>query len=115
MSATVELRMSDVQALHLGATGLETLRALAGPGVRPLGPDRTAEYAFLAVQSKGVIREFVFLPNQKALLEYDIADPAGPITWKLQGQGNAQSVLPELHLIQTGERQSPGKVESDDL
>ena len=78
MSAVVELRMADVQALRLRATGVETLRALAGPGARALGHDRTAEYAFLAVEAAGVIREFVYLPNQKALIEYDIA---GQVTW----------------------------------
>src|SRR4051812_30204213 len=115
MSATVELRMADVEALRLGATGLETLRALAGPAARPLGHDLTADYAFLAVQVKDVIREFVFFPSQKALVEYDIGDPSGPVIWKLQGQGSAQLPAPGIHLIQTGERQTPGKIESDDL
>jgi hypothetical protein len=104
--------MADIEALRLRATGLETLRALAGPQARPIGQDRTAEYAFLAVKAApDVIREFVFLPDQKVLLEYDI----GPVTWKLQGTGNAQSPAPDLHLIQMGERQPTGKIESDDL
>jgi len=115
MSAAISLKMSDVAALRMQATGLETLRALAGPTARPLGHDRAEDYAFLAVQAPGVIREFVFFPGRKTLIEYDIANPPGTITWKLEGSGSSQTVVPELHLIQMGERQTPGKVDSDDL
>jgi hypothetical protein len=134
VSAVIELRMADVQALRLGTSGLETLRSLAGPKARPLGQDRTAEYALLALAAadaypgmREVTREFVFLPRERALVEYDIAiaaDPPEPVTWRLVGTGNAESLLPQrkpssetefLHLIQMGERQTPGKIESDDL
>jgi hypothetical protein len=107
----IELRMADVEALRLGATGLETLRALAGSKARPLGHDRTVDSAFLAVQAEGIVREFVYLPNQRALIEYD----AQPVTWRLQGHGNVQSPAPGLHLIQMGKPQTPGKIDSDDL
>ncbi len=109
---TIELRMADVESLRLRATGMETLRALPGPGAKPLGQDRTSEFAFLAVKAgPDVIREFVFLPHQKALVEYDI----GPVSWKLLGGGSAQSPAPDLHLIQMGERRTVGKIVSEEL
>jgi hypothetical protein len=112
MSVTIELRIADVEALRLGATGLETLRALAGPQARALGQDRTDDYAFLAVKAApDVIREFLFFPSQRAVVEYDI----GAVTWKLVGTGKVQALTPELHLIQSGERQTPGKIVSEEL
>src|SRR6478672_3503636 len=102
MSVVISLRMADVEALHLAATGLETLRSLAGPQARPMGHDRTEDYAFLAVTAKAATRSWVFLPKLRALIEFDIA-PA-PATWKLEGVGNAQPLLAKdglyLHLIQ---------------
>jgi Heparinase II C-terminal domain len=129
MSVVISLRMADVQALRLAATGLDTLRALAGPLARPMGHDRTADYAFLAVDAKRaykglqeVTRSFVFLPEQRALVEFDIAipaDPPVPVTWKLEGSGSVVTLLSNetqfLHLIQTAGRQAPGKIDSDDL
>ena len=103
MSVVISLRMADVQALRLAATGLETLRSLAGPQARPLGHDRTEEYAFLAVDAKHaykglqeVTRSFVFLPALRALVEFDIAlseDPPVAVTWKLEGTGSVISLL----------------------
>jgi hypothetical protein len=123
MSVVISLRMSDVQALRLAATGLDTLRSLAGPQARPLGHDRTAEYAFLAVKTKDeAIRSWVFLPKLHALVEFDIAipqDPPVPVTWRLQGSGNVLPLLAKdglfLNLIQMGERQTPGKIDSEEL
>jgi hypothetical protein len=134
MSVAILLKMEDVKALHLGATGLETLRGLAGPQARPLGHGRSADYAFLAVEDtrdfagvRGLMRQFVYLPEQQAVVEYDLVlqpDPPVAVTWKLEGAGNVQSLLPEpkprneikfLHLVQTGGRQTPGKIESDEL
>jgi hypothetical protein len=129
MSVVISLRMADVQALHLAATGLDTLRSLAGPRARPLGHDRTAEYAFLAVDAKAaypgmqeVMRSFVFLPDQHALVEFDIAisaDPPVPVTWKLEGTGSVVTLLSNetqfLHLVQMAGRQTPGKIDSEDL
>src|SRR5262245_59239985 len=112
---TITVRMADVATLRLGTTGLERLRALAGPKARPLGHDRTAEFAFLAVEAAGAVRQFVFLPSRKALVEYDIAESAERIAWKLEGAGSVLSPLRDLHLIQTGDRQQPGKIDSDDL
>src|SRR5512132_2003197 len=129
MSVVSSLRMADVNALRLAATGLETLRALAGPQARPMGHDRPAEYAFLAVDAKPaypglqeVTRSFVFLPNQHALVEFDIAisaDPPVPVAWKLEGAGSVVTLLSNetqfLHLVQTAGQQAPGKIESEDL
>src|SRR4051812_45334292 len=119
MSVVISLRMADVQALRLRATGLETLRSLAGPRAHPLGNDRTNDYAFLAVDVKyqglsEVTRSWVFLPKLHALVEFDIAISQGRpvrVTWELKGNGNAQPLLAKdglfLNLVQTGERQTP--------
>jgi hypothetical protein len=127
MSVVISLRMADVQALHLAATGLETLRSLAGAPAHPLGSDRTEEYAFLAVTAKyaglqEVMRSWVFLPKLRALIEFDIAalpDPPVPVTWKLEGPGNVLPLLAKdglyLHLIQMADRQAPGKIDSEEL
>jgi hypothetical protein len=118
-TSVIELRTADVRALHLGGTGLETLRALPGAQARALGHDRGADFAFLAVASAGVVREFVYLPVEKALIEFDVVDSATGAKWKLQGGGSAQSLLDTqtqlLHLIQLGEQQKAGKIDSDDL
>ena len=94
-----------------------------------MGHDRTAEYAFLTVDAKRayqgvqeVTRSFVFLPNLHALVEFDIAiaaDAPAPVTWKLEGTGSVLALPSDhnlfLHLIQMGERQTPGKIDSEEL
>jgi hypothetical protein len=129
MSVVISLRTADVKALRLAATGLDTLRSLAGPQARPLGHDRQAGYAFLVVDARAaypglreVTRSFVFLPDQHALVEFDIAisgDPPVPVTWKLEGTGSVLTLLSNqtqfLHLVQTAAPQTPGKIDSEDL
>ena len=125
--AVITVRMQDVRALRLRGSGLETLRALAGPRARPLGHDAGADYAFLAVDAaaaypgvRELVRSFVFLPRAAALVAFDTA--AGPLQWVLEGAGkddHAAAVAVEesssLHVIQMGAPQPLGKMESDDL
>src|SRR5689334_6726015 len=129
MSVVITLRMSDVETLRLARTGLDTLRSLAGPRARPLGHDRTEGYAVLAVDAKaaypalqGGTRSFVFLPKLHVLVEFDIAipqEPPVPVTWKLEGTGNVLPLLAKgglfLNLIQLAARQTPGKIDSEEL
>src|SRR5947208_2647966 len=97
---TITLRMQDVRGLRLRATGIETLRALAGPDARPLGHDRGPDYAFLAVDATreyaGALREltrsFVFLPALGALVTFDTAVSTNPLKWVLEGADNRENV-----------------------
>jgi hypothetical protein len=121
--------MQDVRGLRLRASGLETLRAIAGAGARPLGHDAGPDYAFLAVDAargyegvRELTRSFVFLPGLEALIAYDIAAPGTAVKWVAEGADKRDSVgtvsaaeSSALHVIQTGKAQAIGKIESDDL
>jgi hypothetical protein len=96
----ISLRMRDIAALELRASGLETLRVLAGPGARALGHDLTPDCAFLAVDAhaasgdalRELVRSFVFLPKLGALVSFDIAislDPPAAVAWTIEGATDA--------------------------
>jgi hypothetical protein len=112
--------MQDVRGLRLRESGLETLRALAGPAARPLGHARGDDYAFLAVSAGAypVTRSFVFLPGFRALVTFDAAAADVSLKWVLEGADQRETVSTEsaaLHVIQMAKPQPVGKVESDDL
>ena len=121
----ITLRLQDVRALRLRGSGLETLRALAGPQARPLGHEVGPGYAFLAVNSsrgyeglRALTRSFVFLPDLSALVTHDVADPETPLQWVAEGADRRESIAaesPALHVIQMGRPQPLGKIESEDL
>lgn len=102
MAVVISLRMRDVAALRLHASGLETLRPLAGDGARPLGHDLAPDYAFLATDAHAafggtlaeLLRSFVFLPKPGALVTFDIAVSPQPaaVTWSIEGAPGAASV-----------------------
>lgn len=120
-TAAIQVRMSDVRALHP-----DTLRTLAGPEARTLGRDLTPAWSFLAADCtsayRGSLREllrfFVLLPDV-ALIDFDIptADPGTSVTWKLEGASPQATVEVRhlLHVIWLGEPKPFKPLDSIDL